>query len=608
MFYCGIVGFTGTNQDSTPILLKGLEKLEYRGYDSAGVFVPNADADADTLVREKGRVADLEALVATKNISGTSGIAHTRWATHGVPAVKNSHPHVSADGRFYLVHNGVIENYLELKQKYLSDVDFQSDTDTEVAVQLIAKFVTNESLSTFDAFKKALTLFGDSAYGFLLMDQAEPDRMYVAKRKSPLLIGVGDNFNVVTSDAVAMLDETHDFIELHDGEVAIVDPNRVQLFAADGRSVTREPFHLDIDAAETDKGIYPYYMLKEVDEQPVVIRRLVARYLTDDGQIKLGQAILDEMEAADHIYIVAAGTSYHAGLVGARMFEQWSNKPTSVYLASEFAYEQSILSQKPFFIFLSQSGETADSREVLQNVNEQGFHSLTLTNVEKSTLWREATYALPLMAGPEIAVASTKAYVAQVTLQAILAYALADANQMTFNLHEQLSEIAVAIQSIVDDKAVFEKVANQMLVPETTHSAFYIGRGADAAVALEAALKLKEISYVQAEGFAAGELKHGTLALIEEGTPVIALITQPKTAGLVRGNLSETTARGARPFTIVTKALAQTGDDYILPDVNPLLTPLVSVVPTQLLAYYTSLGRHLDVDRPRNLAKSVTVQ
>ncbi|QIL50895.1 glutamine--fructose-6-phosphate transaminase (isomerizing) [Weissella coleopterorum] len=606
MYYCGIVGYTGTQKESAPILLKGLEKLEYRGYDSAGVFIPNQDSTGDELVRQKGRVADLEALVAEKNVNGKAGIAHTRWATHGEPAVKNSHPQYSEDEKFYLVHNGVIENFMELKKQYLSDVTFQSDTDTEVAVQLISKFAREDNLSTFDAFKKAISLFGDSAYGFLLMDQAEPERMYVAKRKSPLLIGVGADFNVVTSDAVAMLDETHDFIELLDGEVAIIDPKAIQLFNEQGDRVEREPFHLDIDASETDKGIYPYYMLKEVDEQPVVMHRLMERYFDEQGNVLIGKAILDEINAADRVYIIAAGTSYHAGLAGARLFEQWANKPTSVYISSEFAYEQPLLSEKPFFIFLSQSGETADSREVLQNINEAGYHSLTLTNVEKSTLWREATYALPLLAGPEIAVASTKAYVAQVTLESILAYALADNQDL--NLMEELSNIAVAIQAIVDDKETFKNVADAMLVPASTHSAFYIGRGVDSTVALEAALKLKEISYVQAEGFAAGELKHGTLALIEEGTPVMALITQPKTAGLVRGNLSETTARGAHPYTIVSKSLAKEGDGYILPDVDPLLAPLVEVIPTQLLAYYTSLGRGLDVDRPRNLAKSVTVQ
>ena len=604
--FCGIVGFTGLNYQSAPILLKGLEKLEYRGYDSAGIFVADQALGTDQLVKEKGRVAQLEALVDTKNVTGTSGIAHTRWATHGVPSINNAHPHLSADGRFYLVHNGVIENYLELKQEYLSDVTFHSDTDTEVAVQLIGKFV-DEGMTTFDALKKLISLLDvNSAYGFLLMDRNEPERMYVAKQKSPLLIGVGEDFNVVTSDAVAMLDQTHDFIELHDGEIAIIDPDNVRLFGADGVETSREPFHLDIDASETDKGTYPFYMLKEIDEQPIVIRHLIEKYLDSEGGVHVGQAILDDIKAADRLYIVAAGTSYHAGLVGKRLFEQWAGIPTEVHLSSEFAYEQPLLSEKPFFIFLTQSGETADSREVLQNVNAQGFKSLTLTNVEKSTLWREATYALPLLAGPEIAVASTKAYVAQVGLQAILAYAVADRDELGFNLEQDLSKIAVGIQGIVDDKETLQRIANEMLVE--SRNAFFIGRGVDSTVSLEAALKLKEISYVQAEGFAAGELKHGTLALIEEGTPVIALITQSKTAGLVRGNLAETQARGSRAYTIVTEELAKEGDDFILPNVNELLSPLLSVVPTQLLAYYTSLGRGLDVDRPRNLAKSVTVQ
>lgn len=604
--FCGIVGFTGNNYQSAPILLKGLQKLEYRGYDSAGLYVADQADGTDQLVKENGRVSELVKLVSEKNVKGTAGIAHTRWATHGSPSVANAHPHVSADGRFYLVHNGVIENYLELKDDYLDNVTFQSDTDTEVAVQLIDKFV-KEGASTFEALKKLIALLdSNSAYGFLLMDREEPERMYVAKQKSPLLIGIGADFNVVTSDAVAMLDQTHDFIELHDGEVAIVDPDNVQLFSAAGETMDREPFHLDIDSTETDKGAYPFYMLKEIDEQPVVIRHLISRYLPKDGQPQIGEGIVKDMRAADRIYIVAAGTSYHAGLVGARLFERWSGIPTEVHVSSEFAYEQPLLSEKPFFIFLSQSGETADSREVLQNINAQGFKSLTLTNVEKSTLWREATYALPLIAGPEIAVASTKAYVAQVTVEAILAYALADREQLDVDLEQELSKIAIAIQGIIDDKEQIQAVAEEMLVP--AHHAFYIGRGVDSAVVLEAALKLKEISYVQTEGFAAGELKHGTLALIEEGTPVIAMMTQPRLAGLVRGNLAETQARGAKTYTIVSQAVAKPEDDLVLPDINELLTPLVSVVPTQLLAYYTSLGRGLDVDHPRNLAKSVTVQ
>lgn len=602
--YCGIVGYTGLNYQSAPILLKGLEKLEYRGYDSAGIYVPDTKDQLNQLVKEKGRVAELESLVAKSDVEGTSGIAHTRWATHGVPSVENAHPQVSADGRFYLVHNGVIENYLALKHQYLEDVTFVSDTDTEVAVQLIAKFVA-EGMTTFEALRKMTSLLADnSAFGFLLMDAQDPETLYVAKRKSPLLIGLGDDFNVVTSDAIAMLDQTHDFIELLDDEVAEITPSAIKLYDAEGKLEHREPFHIDIDASEADKGTYDYYMLKEIDEQPVVIRHLLDKYFDEAGKILLGDQLLADIKAADRLYIVAAGTSYHAGLVGARMLEQWAGLPTEVHVASEFAYDQPLLSEKPFFIFLSQSGETADSREVLQNINRAGFKSLTMTNVSNSTLWREATYALPLMAGPEIAVASTKAYVAQVTLEAILAYALS--NRLDLDLEKELSRIAIDIQAIVDDKLNFKRVAEELLV--NSQNAFYIGRGADADVSLEAALKLKEISYVQAEGFPAGELKHGTLALIEDGTPVITLLTQPKTAGLVRGNIAETQARGADTYTIVTKSLATDGDGYVLPDVDPLLAPLLAVVPTQLLAYYTSLGRGLDVDHPRNLAKSVTVQ
>lgn len=602
--YCGIVGYTGLNYQSAPVLLEGLQNLEYRGYDSAGIYVPDTNKGVDQLVKEKGRVAELAALVEKSDVDGKAGIAHTRWATHGVPSVANAHPHVSADERFYLVHNGVIENYLELKEEYLSDVTFVSNTDTEVAVQLIAKFVA-DGMTTLEALQKLTSMLAEnSAYGFLLMDDQEPDTMYVAKRKSPLLIGVGEDFNVVTSDAIAMLDQTHDFIELNDNEIAIVTPTNVTLFDDKGVETTRESFHLDIDAAAADKGTYEFYMLKEIDEQPVAIRRLLEKYFDEEGNILLDEQIIADMKQADRLYIVAAGTSYHAGLVGARMFEAWSGIPTEVHISSEFAYEQPILSEKPFFIFLSQSGETADSREVLQNVNQAGFKSLTMTNVEKSTLWREATYALPLMAGPEIAVASTKAYVTQVVLQAIVAHAMAE--NVDLNLEQELSKIAVDIQGIVDDKEVFEKVAQDLLVPAS--NGFYIGRGVDAFVSLEAALKLKEISYIQTEGFAAGELKHGTLALIEDGTPVITLMTQPKTAGLVRGNIAETEARGAKSFVIAAKSLSNDTDGYILPDVEPLLAPLVSVVPTQLLAYYTSKLRGLDVDHPRNLAKSVTVQ
>lgn len=600
---CGIVGYTGINQ-VLPKLLKGLEKLEYRGYDSAGVYVNNG-INEDFLVREQGRVSMLELATKNKGISGTAGIAHTRWATHGGVSVNNAHPHMSSDGRFYLVHNGVIENYDVLRDTYLKDIKLNSETDTEIAVQLIDKFAKEEDLSAVDAFRKMISLLDEnSAYGFLLMDRQTPGLLYTAKKKSPLLIGVAEEGNVVTSDAAAMLDVTNDFIELMDGETAIISKDKVSLFDEHGVEIVREPFTIDIDASETDKGVYPYYMLKEVDEQAVVARTLSQHYFDEEGHIKnIDRQITDAIKKADRIYIVAAGTSYHAGLVGKRYFEQWTGIPTEVHIASEFAYDQPLLSNKPFFIFLSQSGETADSREVLDNIVKQGYPSLTIANVMNSTLTREADFALPILAGPEIAVASTKAYTAQVIVEAILAYAVGDAD---IDLKHELARVAVEMQVIIDQKDVFNDIAKTAL--HNRHSAFYIGRGLDAAVAVEAALKLKEISYVQTEGFAAGELKHGTISLIEEGTPVFALLTQEKTAGLVRGEIAQVAARGAKTIVLASESIAKENDDYILPNVNELLMPLLAVIPAQLIAYYATLDRGLDVDRPRNLAKSVTVQ
>lgn len=515
---CGIVGVTGKDS-AVSILLNGLEKLEYRGYDSAGIYVNDQDGH-DYLVKEKGRIDDLRKEVG-EAVHGSTGIGHTRWATHGEPSVANAHPQVSADGRFYLVHNGVIENFEDLKQTYLSDVTFKSQTDTEVIVQLVDRFVTKEGLSTLAAFRKTLGLLGHSSYGFLLMDKEDPDTLYVAKNKSPLLIGVGKGFNVVCSDSLAMLDQTKDFLELHDGEIVVVKPDEIKITNQAGEPVERKPFHVDIDAAQADKGTYPFYMLKEIDEQPNVMRKLSQVYLNDAGDPIINDDLLTALKAADRLYIVAAGTSYHAGLVGAKLFESLANVPTEVHVSSEFAYNQPLLSAHPFFIFLTQSGETADSREVLLNVNDQHFPSLTITNVPNSTLSREATYTLLLHAGPEIAVASTKAYTAQIALQAILAKALGVAVDQpaatAFDVKQQLALVANGMQSLVDEKATFEKIAKGALL--NTPNAFYIGRGLDYAVSLETALKLKEISYVQAEGFASGELKHGTIALIEKDTP-----------------------------------------------------------------------------------------
>ena len=605
---CGIVGVTGTDK-SLSILIDGLKRLEYRGYDSAGVYV-NDQQGHDYLVKRPGRIANLEAALG-EEVHGLAGIGHTRWATHGEPNEANAHPQYSQDERFYLVHNGVIENYADLKKEYLSDIKFVSQTDTEVIVQLVDKFVVESGMSTEAALLKVLRLISpDSSYAFVLMDKEQPDTLFVAKNKSPLLVGIADGYNMVGSDAMSMIKETNTFMEIGDHELVIVKPDHVTVKDFDGNEIDRPTFKVDMDANAADKGAYPYYMLKEIDEQPAVMRKLVQEYFGDNDVAQINEEMLKDMANADHLYIVGAGTSYHAGLVGARIFEKLCGIPTSVHISSEFAYEQPLLSKKPFFIFLSQSGETADSREVLVNVNKHNWPSLTITNVDKSTLSREATYTELLYAGPEIAVASTKAYTAQIAVEAILAQALGvymdKQAAKDFDVKHQLGLVANGMQSITDSKKKVEEIASRYL--SKSPSAFYVGRGMDWSVSLEAALKLKEISYVQAEGFASGELKHGTIALIEDQTPVIGIITQDRTAGLTRSNLEETQARGANAITIVSRHLAKEDDTFVLPDVDEILTPLLSVIPAQLLAYYTSLGKGLDVDKPRNLAKSVTVQ
>lgn len=602
---CGIVGIIG--KSARDVVLNGLKKLEYRGYDSAGIYLNDLNGH-EYLTKAVGRIKNLEDKLSD-NEQGLVGIGHTRWATHGKPSIANSHPHYSSDKRFYLVHNGVIENYAELKEKYLSDVSFNSDTDTEVVVQLIAKIAKEKCLSGFLAFKEALKLINGS-YAFLLVDNKEPDHIFIAKNKSPMMLGIGDGFNIIASDAISVLDQTKLFIDLQDGDVADVTASAINIEDIAGNHIERKPYLVNIDPNSASKGTYEFYMLKEIDEQPSVMRRLSKEYFNDDADVKVDANIVQSVAQSDRIYILAAGTSYHAGLVGKNIIEKYTDIPVEVGIASEFGYHFPKLSKKPFFIFLSQSGETADSRVVLKQVNQLGLPSLTITNVAGSTLSREATYTMLLKAGPEIAVASTKAYTAQVAVQAILAKAVGEhlkiAAAIDFDLKRQLALVAEGMQEIVDGKEKINSLAKKYLA--TTRNAFYIGRGVDYAVALEGALKLKEVSYIQTEGFAAAELKHGTIALIENGVPVVTLINDPATADLTRGNIQEVESRGANVITIVAKKFSKATDDIILPDVDYYLSPLVTVVPAQLLAYYASKNKGLDVDKPRNLAKSVTVE
>lgn len=602
---CGIVGVIG--KSARDIVLNGLKKLEYRGYDSAGIYL-NDLAGNEFLTKTTGRIQNLKNKM-TANEQGMVGIGHTRWATHGVPSEANAHPQFDETKRFYLVHNGVIENYQELKQQYLKDVTFKSSTDTEVVVQLISKIARDKKLDTFSALKQVLTLIKGS-YAFLLVDNQQPDHIFIAKNKSPLMLGLASEGNIVASDALCVLDQTNTFVDLHDGEVGDITKNQYRIETITGKVVKPQPYQVNIDPNAASKGAYEFYMLKEISEQPSVLRHLNQFYLDQTGEPKVDAKIIDALIKADRLYIFAAGTSYHAGLVGKTMFEEISGIPTEVGFASEAGYHFPMLSQHPFFIFLSQSGETADSRVVLQEALKRKIPCLTITNVPSSTLAREADYMMPLEAGPEIAVASTKAYTAQIAVEAVLAKALGEkANRKqakNFSLKENLSLAAEGIDQLLSGQAKIEKLAKQDLV--ASRNAFYIGRGLDYPLALEAALKLKEVSYIQTEGFAAAELKHGTISLIEDGTPVIALINDPITADLMRGNIQEVVARGANVIIIASKDLARPNDDLVLPKINYYLTPLIAVVVTQLLAYYTSKEKGLDVDKPRNLAKSVTVE
>ena len=604
---CGIVGVVG-NSNAVDILIQGLEKLEYRGYDSAGIYVTDAP-DKGCLVKSVGRIADLRAKISS-DVKGSTGIGHTRWATHGQATEDNAHPHTSETGRFVLVHNGVIENYLQIKEEYLQGHKFKGQTDTEIAVHLIGKFVDEDGLSVLEALKKSLHIIQGS-YAFALVDSQAPDTIYVAKNKSPLLIGVGEGYNMVCSDAMAMIRETSQFMEIHDKELVVLTKDAITVTDYEGNAIERGTYTAELDLSDIGKGTYPYYMLKEIDEQPTVMRKLISTYADDEGNITVDPAIVKSVQEADRIYILAAGTSYNAGFASKAMFEKLTDTPVEIGVASEWGYNIPLLSKKPMFVLLSQSGETADSRQVLVKANEMGIPSLTVTNVPGSTLSREATYTMLLHAGPEIAVASTKAYTAQIAALAFLAKAVGEANgkkeALEFDLVHELSIVAQSIEATLSEKDMISAKVENLLA--TTRNAFYIGRGNDYYVAMEASLKLKEISYIQCEGFAAGELKHGTISLIEDGTPVLGLISASEVvAAHTRGNIQEVAARGANVLTVVEEKLAKADDDIIVNQVHPFLSPISMVIPTQLIAYYASLQRGLDVDKPRNLAKAVTVE
>jgi glucosamine--fructose-6-phosphate aminotransferase (isomerizing) len=597
---CGIVGYIGA-KNAQEQLIKGLRKLEYRGYDSAGLAI--LEDGRLEINKEQGKLQNLED-VLVKNTSKI-GIGHTRWATHGKATKENAHPHQSNDARFALVHNGIIENYLNLKAKYLPHLTLKSETDTEIIVQLMQRNMELEK-DAEKAFIRTLDML-EGSYAIALIDKMDENKIYVAKNKSPLLIGIGENEHMVCSDAMAFIHLTKSYKEIKDGEYAIITQNKHTIkVIRTGFEINRYPFKAEIDESDVSKGIYDHFMLKEIDEQPAILRKLTTEYISEE-KIVFNDILIDEIKSMERIWIVACGTSYHAGLVGKRLFEKHTDKDVTVFVASEFATNTPRLRPKTMVIYISQSGETADSREALRITNSMGIPSLTITNVKGSTISRETDHTILLHAGPEIAVASTKAYTAQVAVLLLLSYAIKkdlDKKQVE-NLKVQLSKTASEMENLVNKKEEVKKEVEKIL--KNKRNAFFIGRGMDYDLSLESALKLKEISYIQAEGFAGGELKHGTIALIEEGTPVIAINLIHKTSELLRSNIEEVKARGADVLVISRKGTEHESDQFVLPMMNEEMYPLLAIVVTQLISYYAALQNDCDIDKPRNLAKSVTV-
>ncbi|MFP4477944.1 MAG: glutamine--fructose-6-phosphate transaminase (isomerizing) [Candidatus Izemoplasmatales bacterium] len=599
---CGIVGYIG-QEKASDVVIKGLERLEYRGYDSCGITYYDSKKSSFITNKDTGRVARLlNGNQYPKN--NHLAIGHTRWATHGIANHENTHPHYSMSQRFVIVHNGVIDNHKELVYKYLHDYTFRSETDTEVIVNLIEEFAKN--ISVVEAIRKTISLL-EGSYALLIIDTNDPERIYAVKNKSPLLIGESDKGIVLGSDVLAFVNYADNYYLLEDNSVIIVerikDKFNFEIFDTIGLKIEKPEKHpMDFVTDELDKAGFEHYMLKEISEQPAVVRKIMSEYMVDN-KLRVSPDIKSMFHDINRVYILAAGTSYHAGLIGKVYFEEIAKIPAEVFIASEFAYNEPLIEPKSLFVLISQSGETADLRSCLLNVKEQGFKTLSITNVPTSTLAREADETLNIYAGTEIAVASTKAYVGQLAVLAILANTLSI--QHSLDLVSEMSRAAVAMENIVDKRDYIGEVVQQTIKGE---HCFYIGRGLDYFVCLEAALKLKEITYIHTDGLAAGELKHGPMALIEKDVPVIAIISQDHINNNTRSNLEEAKAREAKPLVISLDNTSKGNDDIVLMDVHRLLSPLITVIPAQLIAYYKALDLGVDIDKPRNLAKSATVE
>ena len=609
---CGIVGYIGFNQASD-FLLDGMAKLEYRGYDSAGIAVIGAE-NAIKIQKKVGRLANLEAIVKADPNEGTVGIGHTRWATHGRPSDMNAHPHSSEDGKFAVVHNGIIENYMPLKEELIEKgYHFKSETDTEVVAHLLEDMYDGDFVSTV----RRMLARVDGAYALEIICADEPDKIICTKKENPLVIGLGKGENFVASDIPAIINYTRDTYILNDGELAIVTRDNVSVFDRAGNTIDKEVFHVSWNAEAAEKGGYEHFMLKEIHDQPKAVRDTFGTHISEDGKTVIFDELnwtADDVAAFNKILIVACGTAYHAGLVTKQYIENLARIPVNVEIASEYRYSNPLTDDKTLCIVISQSGETSDTLAALKEAKRHGAKSLAITNVVGSSISREADNTVYTWAGPEISVASTKAYTTQLVAGLLFAVYL---GQLNGKMDPALGgEILCGVKSLPTLIHEIFEVDEDMKAFAKHYGfksdAFFLGRAIDYAVAMEGALKLKEISYIHAEAYAGGELKHGTLALIEEGVPVIALATQEDVYDKMISNIREVKAREAVVIGIGMKGdeeLSKHVDHTIyVPRANKFIAPILAVVPLQLLAYYAAITRGADVDKPRNLAKSVTVE
>ncbi|MBS3983091.1 MAG: glutamine--fructose-6-phosphate transaminase (isomerizing) [Dethiobacter sp.] len=606
---CGIIGYIGEKQ-AYPILIDGLSKLEYRGYDSAGVAL--LDEDQLEIMKSVGRLSKLEEKIGEQVPFGTMGIGHTRWATHGRPCDMNAHPHSDCTGEYVVIHNGIIENYQALREWLKTEGHlFRSETDTEVLAHLVEQYFRGDLKA---AVRQVLEKVSGS-YAMVVMSERDPGRLICARKDSPLVIGLGEGENFIASDIPALLKYTRRTIILEDGELAEVSRDNVTVERC-GQLVAKEVFNVEWDVVAAEKEGFEHFMLKEIHEQPKAIRDTLRSRITADGLVNLAELNLaeDEIWQLRKVVMVACGTAYHAGLVGKYVFEKLLRLPVEVDVASEFRYRNPLLGEDTLVVVISQSGETADTLAAMRLAKEKGSPVVAITNVVGSTVSREAGRVIYTWAGPEIAVASTKAYITQLIVLYLLALQIGQSAGLIpeaeiMAMTAALKKLPMDVAGIIEKEDVIKEFASRIKDWEDT---FFIGRGLDYAVALEGSLKLKEISYIHAEAYPAGELKHGTLALITENIPVIALATQPDLYEKMWSNIKEVKARDAYVLAIVNEGDNETGkevdDVFEIPATNPIFTPVLSVIPLQLLSYYASVMRGCDVDKPRNLAKSVTVE